>query len=237
MNETYAGYDAWKGWDSSQFMLLTDSQRSYYAMEFQEIPLHGENVLEVGFGSGSLLAWLTEQKATVYGTELSPQGVSLAAERGVIVIDPKLDEADRLTGQFGVVAAFDVLEHLSTDEIIALLDKVAILLRPGGYFVARFPNGGSPFGRSIQHGDVTHVSTLTISKIDQLLAGKPLVLDRAGDAAVPVHGNLPTRYAKRLRQVLRHGFERGLRGLYGLEGPLHPNLTIVLRRQCTDVGK
>lgn len=231
MEQSYAGYDAWKGWGADQFMVLSDAERTYYSLEFRGIPVHGERVLEIGFGSGVLLAWLKEQGAEVFGTELSRQGAALARERNITVLEPDLLDVGGLEGSFSTVAAFDVLEHLDNREIADLIDRIAVLLRPGGRFIVRFPNGGSPFGRSIQHGDVTHVSTLTISKVGQMLAGKPFIVDRAGDAAVALHGNLVIRLAKHGRNWLRSAFESGLRALYGIQGPLHPNLTMVLRRE------
>lgn len=230
MEQSYVGYEAWKGWGAEQFMILSDAQRAYYAQEFRDLPVRRERVLEIGFGSGALLAWFKEQGAEVFGTELSSQGVVLAHQHGVKVLQPDLADVEELAGSFSVIAAFDVLEHLSHHDIAALFDKVATILRPGGHFIARFPNGGSPFGRSIQHGDVTHISTLTVSKISQLVTGKPLTIVRAGDAAVSLHGGLAVSMAKRGRNLLRRVFERLLRALYGIEGPLYPNLTVVFRR-------
>lgn len=234
MEQAYAGYDAWKGWDADRFMELTDFLRIYYRAEFRDVPVAGEKVLEIGFGSGSLLAWLREQGADLYGTELSRQGVALAAESGVTVLDPSLAEVDSLAGRFGVVAAFDVLEHLTNEEIVVLLDKACALLRPGGFLMLRFPNGGSPFGRMIQHGDVTHVNVLTAAKLGQLIAGKPLAMVRIADAVVPVAGGFALRAMQRSRDLLRKGFELGLRALYGLNGPLHPNVVVVARRLSAD---
>lgn len=232
MASDYRGYDEWKGWDAGQFMLLSDAQRASYALEFRGIPLPGRKVLEIGFGSGSLLAFLQERGAELSGTEISEQGRTLAAARGIALLDSALDQAGDLAGQFDIVAAFDVLEHLPSSQIRELLDKVGVLLRPGGIFIARFPNGASPFGRGLQHGDATHINTLTASKIEQLALGKPFVLERAGDSAVPAHGRFVKRMAMHGRNGLRRVFDAGLRALYGIQGPLHPNLTIVLRRSA-----
>ncbi len=233
MENYYAKYEEWKGWGEDQFMVLTDSERAYYDAEFSDVPVRGEKVLEIGFGSGTLLAWLREKGAELSGTEISEQGRTLAARRGVTVLDIDLCQAESMAGQFGVVAAFDVLEHLTYSQIATLLDRIAILLRPGGYFIARFPNGASPFGRMHQHGDITHISTLTENKIVQLMSGKPFSVQRAGDAAAADHGGFATRLAKYGRRLLRRGFERGVSALYGFDLPFHPNIALVLRRSDT----
>lgn len=229
--EDYDRYSEWKGWGEGQFMIVSDYERAYYAAEFSEVPVKNEKVLEIGFGSGALLAWLRDQGAELYGTEISAQGKELAARRGITILDTDLAQAETLKGQFGVVAAFDVFEHLTHQQIRDLLDKAAILLRPGGHLIARFPNGASPFGGIVQHSDVTHVTTLTKTKIGQLIVGKPFVIQRAGDTAIPKHGGFPARIAKHGRAFLRRLFERGVSALYGLHDmSFYHNLTIVLRR-------
>ena len=203
----YDRYDEWKGWGEDQFMVLGERDRIYFDAEFADIPVRGQKVLEVGFGSGSLLAWLRDQGAELYGTELSSQGRALAARHGVIVLDIGLSHLNGLEGRFGVVAALDVLEHLTHQEIGGLLDKAAALLRPGGYFVARFPNGSSPLGRVYQHGDITHITTLTELKLRQLILGKPFEIRRAAGGAEIRVGGFALRLAKRGRSLLRKGFE------------------------------
>jgi 2-polyprenyl-3-methyl-5-hydroxy-6-metoxy-1,4-benzoquinol methylase len=230
MSQAYQGYEEWKGWGREQFQQLDDRQRSYYATEFAGIPLNNVDVLEIGFGSGSLLAWLRQQGAVVHGTEVSTQAKVFATQAGVTVLDERLDDIQAMAGSFGVVAAFDVLEHLTQAEITGLLDKAAVLLRPGGHFIARFPNGASPFGLAIQNGDITHVSTLSATKLSQWLVGRPFTIERLGNSSSATHGGVAMRVGRLVRGVLRAGVERGLRALYGIEGPLHPNLTVVLRR-------
>lgn len=231
MPNEYDHYDEWKGWGEDQFMVLSDQDRAYFAAEFAGLKVRGEKVLEIGFGSGTLLAWLGEQGAERYGTELSPQGQTLARQRGVRVLDTELSDAAALKGQFGIVAAFDVLEHLTHQQIRDVLAKAALLLRPGGHFVARFPNGASPFGGLIQHSDVTHVTTLTTTKLGQLMLGTPFVIQRAGDTAIPRNGSVPVRLAKQGRALLRRMLERSISALYGLgDMAFYHNLTVVLRR-------
>lgn len=237
--ENYDRYSEWKGWGEDKFMVVSDYERAYYDTELSGLVLRDEKVLEVGFGSGTLLAWFRDQGAELYGTEISEQGKELASRRGVTILDVDLTQAETLKGQFGLVAAFDVFEHLTHQQIRDLLDKAAILLRPGGHLIARFPNGASPFGGLIQHSDVTHVTTLTKTKVGQLIVGKPFVIQRAGDTAIPKHGSFPARIAKHGRALLRGLFERGVRALYGLHDmSFYHNLTIVLRRveDVTDDG-
>jgi SAM-dependent methyltransferase len=59
-----------------------------------------------------------------------------------------------------MVAAFDVMEHIPLDLLPGFLSDVRRVLKPGGLFLARFPNGDSPFGRHIQNGDPTHKTAI-----------------------------------------------------------------------------
>lgn len=51
----YDRYDAWKGWD--KHFTVNSAEAAYYAAEIGTASLDGLDVLEIGFGSGSFLAW------------------------------------------------------------------------------------------------------------------------------------------------------------------------------------
>ena len=220
----YDGYEAWKGWSEDRFMSLTPMDNAYFDLEMRDIPVAGERVLEIGFGNGRFLGWAKARGAQVYGTELSEQGKAYAAAHDVVVLPIDLGQSiDTLRGHFGVIAAFDVLEHLSFDAIRTMLDHIATLLRTGGYCVVRFPNGQGLLSGLYQSGDYTHVSTLSASIMSQFVAGTALDIVRADSSAIPDVG-----FALKLRSVMRQGFEALLCRLYAYRAPLGPNLTIVL---------
>lgn len=223
----YDGYEAWKGWDAKDFMTVSPSDRSYFDIEMRGIPVAGENLLEIGFGNGRFLGWSAAQGARLYGTEISEQGKTVATTRSVTVLPTDLSQSlDRFRDQFGVIAAFDVLEHLTLDEIRLMLGQAATLLRPGGHCIVRFPNGQSMLAGLYQSGDYTHISTLSASIITQLVSGSLLEVVRADSSAYPDHG-----LARKLRGVVRKGFEAFLERLYGFRAPLGPNVTVVLRKK------
>ena len=223
----YDGYEAWKGWNEDRFMVSTPTDAAYFDLEMRGIPLAGEHVLEIGFGNGRFLGWAKAQGALLYGTELSEQGKALAVARGVVVLPADLAQSlDSYRGQFGVIAAFDVLEHLPLDAIRAMLDQIGVLLRPGGYCVVRFPNGQGLLSGLYQSGDYTHVSTLSASIMSQFVAGTALEIVRADSSAIPDQG-----IAHKVRSVVRQGFEAMLCRLYAFRGPLGPNLTVVMRKK------
>lgn len=110
---------------------------------------------------------------------------------------------------------------------------VPSLTQGGGVLIARVPSGDSPFGRSIQHGDMTHQLALGSMAVQQLCAASGFSEVRCREPALPVWG-LGWRVA--LRRILVHALrrlvfpvvERGLMGATGLV--LTPNLVFVARR-------
>jgi hypothetical protein len=52
------------------------------------------------------------------------------------------------------------MEHIPLETLPDFLCEVRRVLQPEGVFVARFPNGDSPFGLHVQNGDVTHKTSI-----------------------------------------------------------------------------
>ena len=52
------------------------------------------------------------------------------------------------------------MEHISKEDLENFLSDVQRVLIKGGKFIARVPNGDSPFGLPLQHGDVTHKTVI-----------------------------------------------------------------------------
>lgn len=222
----YSGYAEWKGWvgdgeSTSTFVLEP---------EFATVP-SGARILEIGFGTAEILDWFKARGVTTEGVELIPALTDAAAVRGHTVrIGAAPADLRPLDGAYDMVIALDVLEHLTTQEIVDTLAEAARLLRPGGVFVARFPNGGSPFGRHIQYGDLTHVSVLGTGAVKRLVAESPLTLVAVRNAARPVHGKR-SAIVKWLAYRVRDLFESVVgRAYLGSRVPMDPNLTLVARR-------
>ncbi len=153
-------YIEWKSWDSEEFGILSTRQRAYFSDELRRSGVDFSNmvnVLEIGFGNGFFLKFCREKGWPVVGLEVNPDLISAAKMAGYFV-----DFANRINelsgDRFDVVVAFDVLEHLSQSEIGGLFCEVRRILKPGGLFIARFPNGDSPLSMRYQNGDPTHLS-------------------------------------------------------------------------------
>jgi len=230
-----ASYTDWKGWDAQAFGRYTQVDARYFAAETGIGPARAARVLEIGFGNGSLLAWLRDAGADTYGVEANPMLIERAAGLlGAEHVFSDLEDAGlaRLCGSFTHVIAFDVIEHVPMSSLTTLLARVRDLLAPQGIAVLRFPNGDSPFGRLNQHGDPTHVTTMGGERLVYFARSIGLTVQALRAPALPVRGVGLTRAVRRL---LIHGARRvielGVSLIYlnGRRIPLDPNYTAVLR--------
>ena len=101
---------------------------------------HGSRVLDLGCGTGELLAHLIRERGcSGYGVEIDDANVQACVERGVNVIQLNLEEGLALFGDrsFDVVLQIDTLQHLRNAEI--MLRETA---RVGRLGIVAFPNFG-----------------------------------------------------------------------------------------------
>jgi SAM-dependent methyltransferase len=181
-----ANYTLWKSWDSTQFGHISRLDRAYFDAEFRFVPQSAElSVLEIGFGHGAFMSYARVLRQwQVTGIEINSIELEAAARAGYHVLR-SIDELNP-EERFDLVVAFDVFEHLEVEQLNALLAKIASRLASGGRLLARFPNGDSPFGLSNQHGDHTHRTVITRSKLTQLALPAGLVIETYRGEKTPV---------------------------------------------------
>lgn len=228
--DPYAHYAEWKQWGGA--FAPGDKEARYFASEFEGIPLQGRRVLEIGFGNGNFLAWARGQGADVAGIEINDAMLDAARRHGFEASGATLDELVAQGKSYDLIVAFDVLEHWSTEELLRHFALIRRLLRDDGVFVARFPNGQSPFGRVFQHGDFSHQSTLSSFKIEYLATASALQVVRVANARrVGAHTDPLSTLRQHWLAWRRRRIERKLARLYGMPRlPLDPNLVAVLRK-------
>jgi cyclopropane fatty-acyl-phospholipid synthase-like methyltransferase len=233
-HDGFAGYADWKGWNGA--FTASDRDARYFTEEFRGIALGGRRLLEIGFGNGSLLAWARGQGARVSGLEHDAGMCEAGRRAGFDVSGASLDELASNGATYDVIVAFDVLEHWDSAELVANFAAVRALLVEGGVFVARFPNGQSPFGRVYQHGDFSHKSTLSTYKIEYLARRSGLDVVRIANACrVSAKAGMLAALRQRWLALRRRRIERRIARLYGIRRlPLDPNLVAVLRRPEDD---
>lgn len=225
----FAAYSEHKGW--TQRFHVSPDETDYFKVECRGIPLKGRQVLEIGFGPGTFLAWAEGQGANISGAEIDPASVAAAKERGIPLIPADFEHvAHTYAERYDLIAGFDVFEHFPQDRITARLEACGVMLKPQGILLLRFPNAQSPFGQAPQHGDATHIIALSGAKIAQLAYGLPFRTLRYGNSARPA-GRGPVKWmARALRYLAQDLIEGVIAALYTPSTPLGPVVTLVMQK-------
>ena len=174
--------------------------------------------VEIGFGNGNFLGWIKSLGGEIFGVEVNAQ----LNERARLhfnsdrffedLYDPRLSD---FAGSFTHIVAFDVIEHIRIEDLPGFLQRIRTLLSHEGRVILRFPNGDSPFGRMVQHGDPTHVTTMGRLKLAYLARNAGLKITDIRAPALPLHGVGVASLVKRAGVKLgRYFIERLLSILY-----------------------
>lgn len=226
----YAEYHAWKSWDG--LFVCTADQAGYFTTELADLKISDADVLEIGFGSGSCVAWMAKSGARLCVTEINERSCQAARDKGFDVLDMDIPSiAEDNTARFDSIIAFDVFEHLDLEDVARYCNACAIMLRPGGKLLLRFPNAQSPFGLKHQAGDPTHRSQLSQSVLKLLITPGPLRVVRYAGSHLYRGKPLTPVWAKRsLRRILQIALGRLLDFVYASGIPYEPVVVIVLQK-------
>jgi 2-polyprenyl-3-methyl-5-hydroxy-6-metoxy-1,4-benzoquinol methylase len=212
--EAEASYTEWKHWREEDFGKANAAEVRYFDAEIAaRVPrARDAALLEIGFGNGSLLGWAKTRFRSVAGVEQSKLLVARARAAGFEAHESI--EAFAARPEYEVIVAMDVLEHLTSDQIDELLKAIATRLKPGGCFIARFPNGDSPFGRINQNGDITHINALGCMKMTYFAERAQLDLEYIAAPAWVPGQTLRQRFEQRWERGLRFLVEKAIASLY-----------------------
>ena len=228
-------YLEWKNWSPENFGVLSARENADFAALLRKAKVHlpdEATVLEIGFGNGTFLEFGRRRRWKMYGTEVNPGLLTLAHQNGFQVTDAETLQSFP-SQVFQMAAAFDVMEHIPLDQLPGFLGEVRRVLKPNGYFVARFPNGDSPFGRHIQNGDVTHKTAIGSIRARYLAAQagmEVIFLDCEVQALLAGSGHTLHRLFAVPTKKLMNAF---LNLVFSPRDPLpfcSPNLHLVLRK-------
>ena len=227
----YSDYTEWKGWTEDKILpeVPHPTNQDYFTREFERAKVLPESkILEIGFGNGEFLRWAEFNGYHVFGLEINEKLYQLGGKRGFqVFLGTVTGDLEELGGEFDVVVAFDVLEHLPKEVLLDYFKAINRRLKVGGRVIVRFPNGQSPFSTYAQYGDMTHQTVLTGRLLDQVTRKAGFSMEGCYNA-VRIHGK-KRRIKKILKYFLRDLFECALTHLYlGERIPWDANLTCVL---------
>jgi len=158
-----AGYENRRGEnDPGGYHELLDELETEFTRRFGA----GKELLEVGCGTGLLLARFAEFASHAKGVDLSPGMLEKARARGLDVVEGSATALPFPDASFDVTCSFKVLAHVP--DIQTALREMARVTRPGGHVVAEFYNPNSlrglvkrwgPAGRVADGAHEKHVYT------------------------------------------------------------------------------
>jgi len=99
-------------------------------------------ILDVACGRGEWLELLREENLVASGVDSNAVLVDQCRERGLEVLQADLLDylASVPASSLGAISAFHIVEHLSIEDLISLLERALIALRPGGLLLLETPN-------------------------------------------------------------------------------------------------
>lgn len=129
-------YDNWL--PMPRFLLRKNALSSI----LKSMNLHNKKCLEIGFGAGEILKLLAAKEANVTGFDFSQDAAEMARQRisgcknnNKINIKTNIDEIE--PGEFDVVLALEVLEHIEDDKQV--FSQWLKYLKPGGSLILSVP--------------------------------------------------------------------------------------------------
>jgi len=105
-----------------------------------------DNVLEVGCNTGMFLEKVVEITRNAVGLDFNSSAIGKARSKGVTALNESVEEhADKHIGEYDVVCAFQVFEHLA--RIGPMLTAMLKALKPSGKLIMSVPNNEPFFQR------------------------------------------------------------------------------------------
>jgi SAM-dependent methyltransferase len=149
-------------------------------------------IVDLGCGHGALLHFAREA-GFVDLSGIDGSAVQVAAAHSLGIEGVRQGDVLPALGAMSaasvdVAIAFDVVEHLTRDEALDLIDNVLRVLRPGGRFIVHVPNGESPFHGRVLFGDATHENAFTQRSLSQLLLASGFARVECFEDRPTVHG-------------------------------------------------
>ena len=155
-------------------------------------PNRNLRILDLGCGSGALLYFLNEAGyKNLSGIDNSSEQIKETA---------KIDFADVTCGDvfgllesaanesYDVIAAFDVIEHLTKPELLRFADEIYRTLAPGGLWMIHAPNAEGVFGGRVRYADLTHEQAFTRESVEQLTRAAGFSVTNCYEDEPVVHG-------------------------------------------------
>ncbi|MEM7212822.1 MAG: class I SAM-dependent methyltransferase, partial [Pseudomonadota bacterium] len=167
-------------------------------------------------------------------TEIDAELVERASAAG---FDARMAPEDLSTEfgdlRFDAILCFDVLEHLTQEQITAMLTQFRAVLSETGRVLARFPSGDSPFSVAMYNGDITHRSWIGRGAVLQYCVATGMQAEQIRHPVLPLTGVGVKRMLRRAPIAVVRWVTRKFVRMFFYDGQprvVDPNMVIVLSR-------
>ena len=147
---------------------------SEYLPDVATVPGKGP-VIDVGCGRGEWIEVLRDADVKAYGVDINKVVVERCRARGLEVLaeDALVHLRQVPEGSVRAVTSFHLVEHLSLDTMIGLIDAALVALRPEGLLVLETPNPSNlNVGASSFYLDPTHIKPVHPQFLEFLLESR-----------------------------------------------------------------
>jgi 2-polyprenyl-3-methyl-5-hydroxy-6-metoxy-1,4-benzoquinol methylase len=224
--QKYQSYKEWKGWHN--LFNPNAQEKILFEKEFSFLDLRGKKLLDFGFGSGALLAWAKSKGSEVVGIEIQASLIEAATQLNIPAHTSIQQIGDN---NIDIVSFFDVLEHLTKQEIQELLQESHRIGRVGCTLIIRVPNCQSAAGLANQFADPTHISMLSGPIVKAFLEEANFKNILVREAQLQPSSNSLNRALRMLSKPLIYAFESLYKLTWSIrQTPLSSNVIIVANK-------
>lgn len=133
-----------------------------------------KRIIDFGCGDGALLYFAKKagyQNASGYDASLEQIKIAKSLGLQAVYLKDALTAISELPNHStDIVVSFDVIEHMTKEEVLVFAAEVHRILAPSGKWIIHTVNAESPFFGRIRYGDLTHENGFTQTAMQQLLS-------------------------------------------------------------------
>lgn len=151
----------------------SDLYRQYeYYLRLIGVPSTDAHIVDLGCSVGHFLqVWHDQGYRNLQGVDLDGHSVAIARQR-----QPETGFEDQSVMEwlaandrhYDVISLLSILEHLSVDDGLSVMQQLSRIVRPGGRIFVKVPNAGTIYANHWQYDDFTHRTPYTVRSLAQL---------------------------------------------------------------------
>ena len=179
-------------------------------------------ILDVACGYGNFLFYLrAEGFSDIVGVDMDPGQIKLAMLLGLPAVLGTAEEYLREGRPYGVISAFDFIEHLDKNAAVKFVKDAYLNLSPGGMLIIQCPCADGFCGAHDIFNDLTHRRVATSNSLRQFLNAAGFRKVELIDLSLPP---FPRGLRSNLKRRMRVFARSALRGLLRLLGAPSPSI-------------